>query len=47
MDEEHERLENAVRAVLKASPEDSDVSQKELAGRLRLTRNAIATWDRS
>jgi transcriptional regulator with XRE-family HTH domain len=42
MNDEHKRLENVIRAVLKASREDSDVSQKELARRLQLTRNVIA-----
>ena len=42
MNQEHKRLEHVVRAVLKASREDSDVSQKELARRLQLTRNVIA-----
>lgn len=42
MNKEHKRLEHVVRAVFKDSREDSDVSQKELARRMQLTRNVIA-----
>jgi transcriptional regulator with XRE-family HTH domain len=42
MNEEHKRLESVVYTVLKASRVDSDVSQKELARRLHLTRNVSA-----
>jgi len=43
--EDRERLEHRVRTVLKASREDSDVSQRELAARLELTRNVIANLE--
>ena len=43
--DERARLERAIRAVLGASREDSDVSQRQLAGKLGWTRNVIANLE--
>jgi transcriptional regulator with XRE-family HTH domain len=42
---EHQRLDECVRVVVKASREDADVEQKELARRLEVTRNVIANLE--
>ena len=43
--DERARLERAIRAVLGASREDSDVSQRQLAGKLGWSRNVIANLE--
>jgi predicted transcriptional regulator len=43
--EDRERLESRLRVVLKASREDLDVSQRELARRMGCTRNMIANLE--
>jgi ribosome-binding protein aMBF1 (putative translation factor) len=43
--DERARLERAIRAVLGASREDLDVSQKQLAGKLGWTRNVVANLE--
>ena len=42
MTPDRQRLREIVRAVLAASRRDRDVSQRELAERLQMTRNQIA-----
>jgi DNA-binding XRE family transcriptional regulator len=39
------RLDECFRVVLKASREDADVAQKELARRIGVTRNVIANME--
>ena len=43
--DERARLERAIRAVLGASREDLDVSQKQLALKLGWTRNVVANLE--
>jgi transcriptional regulator with XRE-family HTH domain len=43
--DERARLERAIRAVLGASREDADVSQKQLAVKLGWTRNVVANLE--
>jgi hypothetical protein len=43
--DERARLERAIRAVLGASRQDLDVSQRQLAGKLGWTRNVIANLE--
>jgi ribosome-binding protein aMBF1 (putative translation factor) len=42
---ERKRLHECLRVVVKASREDADVGQKELARRLEVTRNVIANLE--
>jgi transcriptional regulator with XRE-family HTH domain len=43
--DERARLERAIRAVLGASREDFDVSQRQLAGKLGWSRNVVANLE--
>jgi transcriptional regulator with XRE-family HTH domain len=45
MSEVRTRLEGRIVTILKASREDSDVSQRELAARMGWTRNMIANLE--
>lgn len=42
---DRERLERAVRIVLKASRQDRDLSQKELAQKMGWSRNQVANLE--